>query len=73
MTAMFVVILIEQLLSGKKNIPSVVIGITLSLASLLIFGKDGFIIPAMLIIALALGGAYKPLSHLFVTEEEGEK
>lgn len=73
MTAMFVVILIEQLLSGKKNIPSVVIGITLSLASLLIFGKDGFIIPAMLMIALALGGAYNPLSHLFVTEEEGEK
>jgi hypothetical protein len=24
------------------------------------------------LIALALGGAYKPLSHLFVTEEEGE-
>jgi 4-azaleucine resistance transporter AzlC len=54
MTAMFVVILLEQILAGKKNLPSVAIGLTLSLASLLIFGADGFIIPAMVMIFAAL-------------------
>ena len=71
MTAMFVVILIEQLLSGKKNIPSVVIGLSLSIGCLLAFGKDSFIIPSMILILLALGAAYKPLSRHFVSDEEG--
>lgn len=54
MTAMFVVILLEQMLAGKKNLPSVLIGVSLSLASLLIFGAGDFIIPAMLMIFAAL-------------------
>lgn len=54
MTAMFVVILLEQILAGRKNLPSVIIGVSLSLASLLIFGSGDFIIPAMLMIFLAL-------------------
>ena len=54
MTAMFVVILLEQILAGKKNLPSVAIGVLFSLASLLVFGADGFIIPAMVMIFAAL-------------------
>ena len=54
MTAMFVVILLEQILAGKKNLPSVVIGVALSAASLFIFGAGDFIIPAMLMIFIAL-------------------
>lgn len=54
MTAMFVVILLEQILAGVKNIPSVVIGVGLSLLSLIVFGSDGFIIPAMALMLLAL-------------------
>jgi len=54
MTAMFVVILLEEILAGPKNIPSVVIGTALSLGALLLFGRDGFIIPAMIMIFAAL-------------------
>ncbi len=54
MTAMFVVILLEQILAGRKNLPSVIIGVALSAASLLIFGSGDFIIPAMLMIFIAL-------------------
>ncbi len=54
MTALFVVILLEQILAGKKNFPSVLIGVGFSLLSLLIFGASDFIIPAMAAMLLAL-------------------
>ena len=44
MTAMFVVILLEQLLSSKKNLPSALIGVGCSILCLLLLGKDSFII-----------------------------
>lgn len=53
MTAMFVVIFLEQLLKEKNHILSVA-GLALSVLSLVIFGADSFIIPAMLAILTAL-------------------
>lgn len=46
MTAMFIVIFLDQWLKEKNHISSC-IGITASLICLLIFGKDVFLIPAM--------------------------
>ncbi len=53
MTAMFVVIFLEQWLKEKNHTVSV-LGLVISTASLVIFGKDGFIIPAMLVIVATL-------------------
>lgn len=49
MTAMFVVIFMEQWLKDKEH-TSAVLGILLSLFCLIIFGADSFMIPAMLAI-----------------------
>lgn len=53
MTAMFVVIFLEQWLK-EKNHTSAIAGTALSLICLLAFGADDFIIPAMLAILAAL-------------------
>lgn len=60
MTAMFVVIFLEQLLKEKNHLSSV-LGIVLPVVSLLIFGPDKFIIPAMIMIFAALILLKKPL------------
>lgn len=60
MTAMFVVIFIEQILKEKNHISSA-LGIILPVVSLLIFGSDKFIIPAMFMIFAALILLKKPL------------
>ena len=64
MTAMFVVILLEQILGGVKNLPSVIIGVGTSLLSLLIFGASDFLIPSMAFMLLALAAFKKPISAL---------
>lgn len=55
MTSLFVVILTDNLIKkkGKDKIPSFV-GLGVSLVCLLIFGAENFLIPAMVIIAIAL-------------------
>lgn len=53
MTAMFVVIFLEQWLKEERH-ESSLIGLGLSLACLCVFGADGFIIPAMLAILALL-------------------
>lgn len=53
MTAMFVVIFMEQWLKDKEH-TSAVLGILLSLFCLIIFGADSFMIPAMLAILCVL-------------------
>ena len=53
MTAMFVVIWLEQWLKEKDHTSSL-LGLGLPVPCLLIFGRDDFIIPAMLAILLAL-------------------
>lgn len=60
MTAMFVVIFLNQLLSEKNHIASLS-GLCISLVCLLIFGADNFIIPAMLLILAALAAFKKPI------------
>lgn len=53
MTAMFVVIFIEQWMKEEKHI-SEVLGIILPFVCLLVFGTDNFIIPSMVVILLSL-------------------
>lgn len=58
LTALFVTIFVEQWLSTKKHFPAIV-GVTATAASLLIFGKDVFLIPSMILIATILVMAKK--------------
>lgn len=53
LTALFVTIFVEQWLSTKKHGPAIV-GVTATTLSLLIFGKDVFLIPSMAAIAACL-------------------
>ena len=53
LTALFVTIFVEQWLSTKNHIPAI-IGVASTLLCLLVFGKDVFLIPSMVIIAMAL-------------------
>lgn len=53
LTALFVTIFLDQWLSAKKHAPAI-IGVVASVVCLLIFGSENFLIPTMLIIALAL-------------------
>lgn len=60
MTALFVVIFIEQWMKEKEH-SSALLGLGLSLASLVIFGGENFIIPAMAAILGTLTALRKPL------------
>ena len=53
LTALFVTIVVEQWLSTKDHLPAI-IGIAASVICLAVFGADKFLIPTMLLIALAL-------------------
>lgn len=53
MTAMFVVIFLEQWMKEKNHV-SAVVGILLSLLCLTAFGADNFVIPSMLVIFVSL-------------------
>ncbi|MBQ9766339.1 MAG: AzlC family ABC transporter permease [Lachnospiraceae bacterium] len=53
LTALFLTVFLEQWLSTKKHIPAI-IGTGASLLCLLIFGRDNFLIPTMLVIAVSL-------------------
>ena len=60
MTAMFVVIFIEQWLKDKKHWPAI-IGAVASVVCLTLFGADSFLIPTMLCILVLLGVFRKPI------------
>ncbi|MCM1333654.1 MAG: AzlC family ABC transporter permease [Eubacterium sp.] len=60
MTAMFVVIFLDQWHKDKSHLPALA-GLGLSLLSLLVFGADGFILPAMAAILLFLTVLRRPL------------
>ena len=66
MTAMFVVIFMEQWLKEKRH-TSALLGLGLSLICLIAFGADNFIIPAMLVILGVLTLIRRPL------EDRGEE
>lgn len=53
MTSMFVVIFMEQWMKDRSHV-SALLGIVLSVVSLLLFGPDHFVVPAMLMMLLAL-------------------
>lgn len=53
MTAMFVVIFLEQFLNEDKHITGI-IGFSTSIMCLLFFGKESFLIPTMLSIVISL-------------------
>ncbi len=53
LTALFITVFLEQWLSTKRHMPAL-IGVGASVVCLLIFGAERFLIPAMLVIALAL-------------------
>lgn len=60
MTAMFVVIFMEQWMKDKKH-TSALLGIGLSIVCLIAFGSDNFIIPTMLAILAVLTLISKPI------------
>ena len=62
MTAMFIVIILEQWLKEKRHF-SEWAGLASSAACLLIFGKDNFMIPAMICILLLLTAFRKPVGR----------
>lgn len=68
MTAMFVVILLEQILK-ERSVYTAAIGVSASLFSLVLFGADKFLIPAMIIIIAALSVLRKPLSRKYAHME----
>ena len=53
MTALFVTVFVEQWISTKNHIPALM-GLVASVACLLIFGSDNFLIPAMVVITMCL-------------------
>lgn len=53
MTALFVTVFVEQWLQTKQHLPAL-LGIMITVLCLLIFGKESFLIPSMLLITLAL-------------------
>ena len=55
LTALFLTVFMEQWLTSKKHGPAM-IGVLVSLICLVVFGRDNFLIPAMVVITLMLGG-----------------
>ncbi len=58
LTALFVAIFTDQWKQKEGHMPAL-LGIFASVISILIFGKDSFIIPAMILIFVVLGVSYK--------------
>ena len=68
MTAMFVVIFLEQWLKEKEHSASL-IGLAVSVLCLVIFGPDSFMIPTMVLIVGLLALLRKPLEKKEVLQE----
>ena len=62
MTAMFVVIFLEQFLKEKHHV-SAYVGLAASVLCLLLFGADSFLIPTMVCIVVALTALRRPLER----------
>ncbi len=70
MTALFITVFVEQWRSTKNHIPALA-GLAASVLCLLVFGKDSFLIPAMIVIALALSFG-RPLIERKQVRDKGE-
>jgi 4-azaleucine resistance transporter AzlC len=68
MTAMFVVIFMEQWMKEKHHI-SAYIGLGAATLCLILFGADSFMIPTMIMIIVLLAAFRKPLEKMEVTEQ----
>ena len=68
MTAMFVVIFLEQWLKEKEHSASL-IGLAVSVLCLLVFGPDSFMVPTMVLIVGLLALLRKPLEKKEVLQE----
>ena len=71
MTAMFVVIFLENWLKEKRHLPAL-IGMASSVVSLLIFGPDTFLIPAMIGILLLLTLVRRPSEAALTSNVGGD-
>lgn len=72
MTALFVVIFVEQWMKQKVH-DSAIIGIGLSVLSLVLFGGERFIIPAMIAILAVLTLTRKATERKYAEAEGGER
>lgn len=70
MTALFIVIFIEQWLSSKSH-TAAIIGLVCPLVALLFFGRDNLVLPAMFLIALALIILRAPIEKGLAHAEDG--
>ena len=68
MTAMFVVIFLEQWLKEKEHTSSLV-GLTISVLCLIIFGPDSFMVPTMVLVVGLLTLLRKPLTQKEVLQK----
>lgn len=71
MTALFIVIIVEQWLGTKEHLPAI-LGIATTVICLIIFGADLFIIPSMVLIAAELLLFRKKLDKTEVVQSEVE-
>ncbi len=53
LTALFITVFIEQWLTAKRHAPAI-IGVSVSVGCLLLFGEENFLIPAMLVMLILL-------------------
>ena len=60
MTALFAVLVVEQWKNNKTHIPALA-GFAITVVSLMIFGADSFLIPALIVISVFLLCMKKPL------------
>ncbi|HCA04569.1 MAG TPA: branched-chain amino acid transporter AzlC [Ruminococcaceae bacterium] len=72
MTALFIVIMVEQWMSTKEHLPAL-LGIATTVVCLIIFGADMFIIPSMVLIAAELLLFRKKLDKTGAGEKEADK
>lgn len=69
MTALFIVIALDQWKEAKSHLPAI-IGLVGAFICLLIFGPDSFLIPALLVILIAITCCRKPIEAAETKEEE---
>lgn len=62
LTALFVVIFVEQWLGAKSHIPAIA-GVAAAILCLLIFGPSNFILPSMIVIVCILMAFQKPIDR----------
>lgn len=71
MTALFVVIFMDQWMKEPNHVSSIV-GVLATAGALVLFGADAFLIPAMLIILVAMLAARKHLEPIYAPDDPEE-